>query len=397
MLTSSALGSSSTAPASERVTIGHIGAGNRGSALLDGFLNCGQGQSVAVSDAYRDRREATAARFGGKAYADFHELLARPDIDAVVIATPDHWHVLMAIAAMEAGKHVYVEKPLGICIEHDQLCRRAVGRTGKLFQYGTQQRSMPHCRLGCELVRSGRIGKIHRIEVVAPRGQQGGSTEQAPIPPTLDYNRWIGPAPMVDYTVDRCTASGSYFVYDYSIGFLAGWGAHPLDLMIWGCDADLSGPIVVEGTGEIDRNGLYDSVATWDMKIKLGEVPMSFKSGTGQCDRTRFIGSEGWIEVRRQGWDAEPKSLMTDNMNEDQFTLKRSLRHDQDFLESIKSGEQPISPISEAVRSDIISHLCDIAIRKERKITWDPKREVIVGDDDAAKMLKRPMREPWTL
>lgn len=394
VITSAALGNSEKAPASERVTLGHIGVGTRGGGLLRDFQKCPNSHSVAVSDAYRDRREEAAALIQGRGYADFRELLDRPDIDAVVIATPDHWHVPMAMAALRAGKHVYVEKPLGLTIEQDLACRALVRQTGKIFQYGTQQRSMPHCRIGCELVRGGYIGKVHTIEVVAPTGGEGGSTEKAPIPPNLDYEAWIGPAPMVDYTVDRCKTPGTYFIYDYSIGYLAGWGAHPLDIMIWGCDADLSGLITVEGTGRIAK-GLYDTVFKWDMLIRLGDVKLTFKDGPG--DSTRFIGSEGWVEVRRNGFDAEPKSLLKISFPEGKGKLKSSLRHDQDFIKAVKSGKPAISPCDEAVRSDVISHLCDIAIRTGRKITWDPKNEKILGDPAAERMLTRPLRAPWKL
>ena len=187
----------------------------------------------------------------GKAYDDFRELLARSDIDAVVVATPDHWHVPIAIAAARAKKDAYVEKPLGLTIEQDLACQKVFAGNGRVFQYGTQQRSMSHCRFGCELVRSGRIGKVHAIEVIAPDGSAGGSTQEIPVPATLNYDLWLGPAPVKPYTADRCKNPGHFFIHDYSIGYLAGWGAHPLDIMIWGSDADQSGPITVEGTGVI--------------------------------------------------------------------------------------------------------------------------------------------------
>lgn len=396
MITSSALGDDNKAPASERVNIGHIGIGDRGRPLLDGFLNCPAAQSVAICDAYRDRREQAVSLCGGKGYADFRELLERPDIDAVVVATPDHWHVPMTIAALRAGKHVYVEKPLGLSIEQDLVCRAVARKAGKVVQYGTQQRSMPHCRTGCELVRGGHIGKVESIKVVAPTGAQGGSTEKAPVPATLDYDAWLGPAPMKDYTVDRCVAPGSYHIYDYSIGFVAGWGAHPLDIMIWGCDADLSGPIIVEGTGQIGKGGLYDTVFKWNMRIRLGDVKLEFVDGP--YDSTRFVGTEGWVDVRRGGLEAKPASLLDIKFGEKQGKLQVSFRHDQNFVESIKSGKPAISPVDEAVRSDIISHLCDIAIRTGRRITWDPaKEEITEGGAEAKRMLKRSMRSPWTL
>jgi predicted dehydrogenase len=359
--------------------------------LLRGFLGCQGVQSVAAADAYKSRRDAAASLIKGKAYADFRELLARDDIDAVVVATPDHWHVPMAIAAAQSGKDAYVEKPLGVTIEEDLACRKAFEENERIFQYGTQQRSMNHCRFGCELVRSGYIGDVQKIEVIAPNGGAGGSTKEIPVPEDLDFNMWCGPAPLSKYTADRCKPPGSYWIYDYSIGYLGGWGAHPLDIMTWGSDADISGPIVLEGTGIIPTEGLYDTVYNWDVKGTLGKVDFTFKPGG---DSTKFIGPEGWIQVRRGGIDANPKSLLDTKIDPEKAKLLTSPRQDQNFIDSIKSRKAAVSPIDHAVRSDIISLLSDIAVRTGRRITWDPQQEVIVGDEEAAKMAQmRPARE----
>ena len=395
VIPSTALGNQETPPPSERVVLGHIGVGNRGRSLLRGFMNCRGAQSVAASDAYKSRRDACAEMIRGKAYADFRDLLAREDVDAVVIATQDHWHVPMAIAAAKAGKDAYVEKPLGISVEQNLLCRKTFRDKGRIFQYGTQQRSMPHCRFGCELVRSGRIGKVHTIEVIAPDGGAGGSTDEIPVPPDLDYDIWIGPAPTAPYTASRCNPPGTYWIYDYSIGYLAGWGAHPLDIMVWGSHADLAGPMEFEATGQIPAEGLYDTVFHWDAKVKMGDgVTMTFKPGG---DSTKFIGPDGWVQIRRGGIDAEPKSLLESKIGPGDVHLLESPRHDQNFVDAVKSRQDPVSTIEHAVRSDVITHICDVAVRTGRKITWDPKQEIIVGDAEASKRLHRPMRAPWTL
>jgi hypothetical protein len=279
VITSTALGNADTPPASDRVTLGHIGVGNRGRSLLRGFLNCKGVQSVAAADAYEARRKTAALQMKGKEYADFRELLAQDDIDAVVVATPDHWHVPIANAAARAGKDAYVEKPLGVTIEEDLLCRKTFQENGRIFQYGTQQRSMNHCHFGCELVRSGAIGEVSRIEVIAPNGGSGGSTQAIPVPGGFDYEMWVGPAPFKPYTADRCKPPGTYWIFDYSIGYLGGWGAHPLDIMVWGSDADISGPIVLEGTGVIPEEGLYDTVYNWNIKGTLGKVDFTFTPG----------------------------------------------------------------------------------------------------------------------
>jgi len=393
VITSTALGAPGKPPASERVTVGHIGVGGRGNIYE--FLRCKGSQSLAVADPYKDRREAHAKLCGGKAYDDFRELLARRDIDAVVVATPDHWHVPIAIAAARAKKDAYVEKPLGISVQQDLACRKVFQEHDRVFQYGTQQRSSDHCRLGCELIRSGRIGKITRLEVVAPNGGQGGSTKEIPVPANLDYDMWLGPAPKAPFTADRCVPPGTYWVYDYSIGYLAGWGAHPLDILVWGCDNDLTGPMTFDGTGEIPTAGLYNTVFNWDVRIEMaGGVAMTFKPGG---DSTKFIGTEGWIRISRAGWDAEPKSLMTSALGPNDVHLIRSQSQSQNFIDAVKARRGAVSPLADAVRSDIISHMCDIAIRVRRKITWDPRTERIVGDDEATWLLSRPMREPWTI
>ncbi len=395
LVSARALGLEQAATASERVLTGHIGVGGRGSDLLRGFLTNPTAQPIAVADAYHDRRDAMASAICGKTYADFRELLANDEIDAVVIATPDHWHVPIALMAAKAGKHAYVEKPLGLTIEQDLICRDVFQQKGLVFQYGTQQRSSEHCRFGCELVRSGKIGELKRIEVIAPDGGSGGVTESAEPPPNLDYDMWIGPAPMKPYTPSRCVTPGTYWIYDYSIGFLAGWGAHPLDIMIWGCDADLAGPMTFKGTGEIPKEGLYDTVIHWDVTVQLAHgIEMTFKPGS---DSTKFIGTEGWVDVRRSGISAEPKSLLDIKLGPDDVHLPVSRRHDVNFTESIKAGKEAISPVGDAARSDIISQMCDIAIRLGREITWDPKKEEILNDAEASAMMRRPMRAPWRL
>lgn len=395
VITTAALGNAQQAPASERVTLGHIGTGGQGGFLFRMFQACKGCQSVAVADAYSDRREAYARMCNGKAYRDFRDLLARKDIDAVVVATPDHWHVPIALAAARAGKDTYVEKPLGVTVEECLTARRVFAETRRVFQYGTQQRSSAHCRFGCELVRSGRIGKVHTLEVVAPDGGSGGSTQVVPVPPNLDYEMWCGPSPVRPYTPDRCKPPGTYWIYDYSIGYLGGWGAHPLDIMVWGCDADIAGPMTIEGTGIIPTEGLYDTVYHWDMKIEMaGGVKMTFKPGG---DSTKFIGTEGWVRIWRGGIDAEPKSLLTSKIGPNDVHLVESNNHYQNFIDAVKSRKSPVSTLEDAVRSDLISQLCNIAVRVKRKITWDPKQGTIVGDAEAARLMHRDMRAPWSL
>jgi hypothetical protein len=411
VITSAALGAGGTPPPSRRVAFGHIGVGGRGGGLLGGgFLPQPDVQVVAVCDAFGRRRERWAeivnaeyARRTGDdssrdcvAYSDFRDLLVRDDVDAVVIATQDGWHVPIALAATRAGKDVYVEKPLGLSVEQDCRLREEVRRYGRIFQYGTQQRSQPHCRFGCELIRNGRIGRIQSIEVVAPAGHPGGSTEPVPPPDDLDYEMWLGPAPFSPYTADRCTPEGCYFVYDNSIGYVAGWGAHPLDILDWAYGSDAMMPVEYEGTGVIPTEGLFDAVATWDVLCRYPDgVPLRFTGGP--INLTKFVGSDGWVAISREGLDAEPRRLLHSAIGPDEVHLIESVDHCRDFIEAIKTRTDAVSPIESAVRSDTISHLCDIAIRTGRKVRWDPARETLPGDETARRMLSRPLRSPWRL
>ena len=212
---------------------------------------------------------------------------------------------------------------------------------------------------------------------------------------------WCGPAPSRTYTADLCKTPGTYWVYDYSIGYLGGWGAHPLDIMVWGSDADLTGPVVVEGTGAIPTEGLYDTVYNWDMKIKLGQVDLVFRPG---ADRTRFIGTDGWIQVARGAQHNaasdpafDPKVLLEPLVPEPE-SLQVSTNHSANFIDAVKTRKTPVSNIADAVRSDILSLLCDIAVRTGEKITWDPVKRALLNPSQRAKaMFSRPIRGPWTL
>lgn len=398
---------------SKRVNVGHIGVGGQGTGLLNGFLGCAQGQSVATCDPIKDRREAAAKRVeqryaadrdrsgykGCRAYNDFRELLVRDDIDAVVVATPDHWHVPAAIAAVRAGKDVYVEKPLGISMEHNKAMRETVHLHGAVFQYGTQQRSFSqHCGFACELVRNGYIGDIKAVHVIAPNGQRGGVAKPEPVAEGVDYDLWLGPAPVTPFCRDRCLGGGSgkgvYHIYDYAIGFIAGWGAHPLDIAHWGYPHI---PVEYEGTGVIPTDGLFDTVMDWDVRGRYASgAEFTLKPGS---DLTTFVGTKGWIAVGRgrQTLAAEPASLLDVKIKPDEIHLLQENNHYGDFLNCVLTRRTPASNIDSAVQSDFISHLGDICIRTGRKIKWDPKRETIVGDDSAARMMRRALRAPWTL
>jgi predicted dehydrogenase len=404
LVPSSVLGA---AAPSKRVALGHIAVGGQGRGLMDGFLGLSQSRSVAVCDPIQERRDAAAKRVeehyaaatgqgayrGCRAYRDFRELLARDDLDAVVIASPDHWHVPLAIAAVRAGKDVYVEKPLGLCIEYNQALRAAVHLQGAVFQYGTQQRSFnQHCGFACELVRNGYLGELKAVHVLAPNGSTGGKAVPQPVPAGLDYDLWLGPAPVTPFTEDRVFGTGRWFVYDYAIGFIAGWGAHPLDVAHWGYPHI---PVEYTGTGRIPTDGLFDTVVDWDVRGRYASgVEFTLKTGG---DKTTFVGTEGWVAASRGGISAEPESLLEIKLKAGDVHLLQDNHHYRDFVECVLTRRTPVSDINSAVQSDFMSHLGDIAIRTGRTIRWDPAHEAILGDDAAARMTRRTLRAPWGL
>jgi predicted dehydrogenase len=390
VITSTALGAPGIEPASERVTVGKIGCGGRGSAIA-----AVGGQIVAVCDAWKDRRERWASKAGCKAYADFRDLLARDDVDAVCVASTDCWHVHHTVAAAKAGKDVYCEKPLGVSIREGQICRDAIRRYDRVFQYGTQQRSTAHCRFGCELVRSGYIGEVKEILVIAPDSSPGNTGAPQPVPDGLDYEMWLGPAPWRPYCGQAAGGEAWWHDYDYAIGFIAGWGAHPLDILQWGYDTHKTGKWEVEGTGTTPYQGRNNVVMKWDVNIKFENgASMKFVPGPNY---TQFTGTEGWVGISRGGIKADPPSLLDVKLKPDDVHLMESKDHGGNFAESVKNRHDAVSNIDDAVHSDIISHVSEIAVRSGRKIVWDPVNEKFVGDDEASRRLTRAWREPWVM
>ncbi len=423
VISSSALGKAGTVAPSERITLGHIGVGGQGGRLLEAFVHQKQAQSLAVCDPVTERRDRWAKYVsyfssqksnGGKtgscvAYNDFRELLAREDIDAVVIATPCHWHIPIAIAAAKAGKDMYSEKPLGLTLEQDQTLRAVVNRYGTVFQYGTQQRSDSGFRFACELVRNGRIGKLHTIYVWCFGAEAGGSLTPEPIPEGFDYDLWLGPAPSAPFNTDRCFNRGKNWISDYALGFVAGWGAHPLDIAQWGNNTDDSGPVEYEGTATFPNTGLYDTAINWDVrctyangvKMRFMSLPLAQpvieKYGKFTDHGTMFIGSDGWLNVDRNKLQASSPDILKSGIEPAEIHLYNSTSHQKNFLDCVKNRSKTICPIDQAVRTDTISQLIDIAIRTGKKLKWDPKKEAIVDDDGRSRMLSRAMRSPWHL
>jgi len=416
VVSASALGNTGGVAASERITVGCIGVGPQGSGVMGNFLKQKDAQVVAVCDvkshvlkAAQDRVNKHYDGTGCAAYKDFRQLLARADIDAVLVATPDHWHVLAALAAVRAGKDVYLEKPMGLSLAQDQALRTAVHRHGRAFQFGTQQRSSRNFRFACELALNGRLGKLHTINVWSPGSSQGGDPTPVPVPEWLDYEMWLGPAPYTPYTKDRCSNKLWWFISDYALGFIAGWGVHPLDIALWGGGEKVACPVEIAGKGVWPTQGVCDTAMNWNVVCKYDSgVTMNFtgdpfpeewkkRYGRTTSHGTAFEGTEGWVHVDRSGINAHPKELLTTQLGPNDIHLYKSSNHVRNLLDCVKSRAETICPIDAAVQADIICHISDIAIRLEQKLRWDPKTERFVNNDAANRRLSRTMRSPWTL
>ncbi len=416
LISSSALGKAGSTAASERITIGCIGVGPQGTADMRGFLGQKDAQVVAVCDVksnvLQQKQDLVNQHYQSKscqAYKDFRELVARDDIDACLVATCDHWHVLTSLAAVRSGKDVYMEKPMGLSLQEDQAMRKAVQRYGRIFQFGTQQRSSRNFRFACELVRNERIGKLHTINVWSPGSSQGGDPTPTPVPHWLDYNMWLGPAPKKPYTKDRCSNKLWWFISDYAIGFIAGWGIHPVDIALWGAADKLQGPWEIEGSGTFPTKGVCDTAMNWDVSLKFGSgvnvrftgdpFPQEWKTRYGRTTShgTAFEGSQGWVHVDRSGINAHPKSLLEAKWGPKDIQLYKSAHHQRNFLDCIKSRKPAICPVDQAVQADLVCMISDVAIRLKRKLKWDPKLETFINDAQANQRLTRAMRAPWHL
>lgn len=414
---------------SNRVNLAAVGVGGRGASNCQHrFLPLPDVRFVAAVDCRKSRREKFASlantHYKGevcKPYGDFRDVLARSDVDGLVISTPDHWHVPLAYYAAKSRKDMYVEKPLGVAMAWAWKLREAVTANRVVFQYGTQQRGDGRqFRRACELVRNGYIGEIQRLDVWAPDMSSQfkaatvppyGSTKTIEVPEDLDYEMWIGPAPMKPYTADRTTCFGAYHIYDYALGFIAGWGAHPLDIAQWGLNTDDTGPVLYEGSGTIPPQGsLWDSVESWDIHCQYASgVKMHFMGErvaqpvvkayhpSWNSHGTTFFGTKGWISVNRQALYASDKALQKLEVKPDELHLPATESQARNFVDCIKSRKPTINSLESAIRSDTISHLSDVCIRLKRPIIWDPQREQIVNDAEATKLLNRPLREPWKL
>jgi predicted dehydrogenase len=390
---------------SERVTIGMIGTGSHGVAMnLRNFLPQPDAQVVAVCDVVRkrmeDARDMVNQKYGNTdcaIYGDFRAILARRDIDAVMISTPDHWHVPISLMAMRAGKDVICEKPT-LTIEEGRVQSDAVRRFGKIFQTSTEDRSLYQYHRIAEIVRNGRIGKLQRIEVGLPTGDRGaGDPTPQPVPNDFDYEMWLGPAPWAPYCEARCHWNFRW-IFDYSGGILTDWGAHLLDTAQWGNDTERTGPISVEGTGKRLEKGLYDTFYDFELRYRYANGVEMTVDDRGV--KIRFTGTDGWVECI--GWrgplSASSKEILDTPIGSAELKLYTCAGGEhRNFLDCVKTRLDPYFPAEIGHRCATVMHMGNIAMLLGRKLRWDPVKEEFLNDETANRMRSRAMREPWSL
>jgi predicted dehydrogenase len=382
---------------SERIRVGFIGVGAQGGGNLGAHLK----NTIAVCDVDTERLAKAKDRVekaSGKtcaAFGDYRKLLDMKDIDAVVISTPDHWHALPTIHACDAGKDVYTEKPLSLTVAEGRAMVNAARRNKRIVQTGSMQRSSKEFRTACELVRNGKIGKVHTVRVGLPGVNfKGPAVADSAPPPELDYEMWLGPAPLKPYNKLHIHYNFRFF-WDYSGGQMTNWGAHHLDIAQWGLGMDDSGPVTVEGTGRFHKDKWYEVPQTFEVYTYANGVKIL--CGSSEKGGTTFEGDKGTIHVNRGKLESTPADILKTTLGETDTRLYVSNSHHGNWLDCIKSRKLPICDVEIGHRSATVCHLGMIAVRTGRKFTWDPVKETIVGDSEAAAMLSRPYRAPWKL
>ncbi len=390
-------------PPSEKVRVASIGVGNQGGPgnNLKGFVK----NVVAVCDIDANYLAAAAAFVekagtAPKTYSDYRKLLESKDVDAVVITTPDHWHALMTVHACQAGKDVYCEKPLTLTIAEGKAMIAAARKGKRIVQTGSQQRSDSRFRQSCELVRNGAIGKVHTVKVGLP-GPNWVDRAKVPVPDsdppaTLDFDTWIGPAPLVKYNKNKVHYLFRFF-WDYSGGQQTNFGAHHLDIAQWGLGMDESGPTTIEGTATFNKNKWFETPETAKITYTYAngvKILCSLGAG-GHPGGATFEGEKGTLFVDRGKIVASDPEIL--KFTGGDVKLYVSNNHHQNWLECIKTRKLPIADVAIGHRSATVCHLGNIALRTGKTITWDPAKEEIVGDAEAAKFTTKEYRKPYTL
>lgn len=394
-------GAGFTAP-SDHINLGYIGTGKQAQGLLQGIGAVANTQVMAVCDV--DRKKL--AQFAGAAtelnkqrsahavdsYADYRELLARKDIDAVVVATPDHWHALNVVDAAKSGKDIYCEKPLALSIDEGRAMVDAVKKYKRVLQTGSMQRSQYNFRQAAQLVRNGYIGEITEINVSVGEPVKQCDLPSMPIPEYLDWNMWVGPSlyrgyhPILSPPIEDDAWAWWRGYRDFGGGYITDWGAHMFDIVQWALDMDHSGPVSFVPPEDPEAlEGLYYTYANG---VRVNHKPW------GDTNAIQFIGTEGKIEVAREFLRTDPVGLAEQKARPSDKQLYHSDNHYQDWIDAIKKRSKPICDVEIGHRTSSVCNAINIAYELQRPLKWNPKKEVF--DDRNANMLKdRPYRKGW--
>ncbi len=393
--------------ANDRPLVGLIGAGGRGTAIAQEAAVFGD--IVAVCDVDSRQAEAAQAALGGKPdiCSDYRQVLDRPDIDVVLNGTPDHWHTIINVAACRAGKDLYAEKPLTLTIDEGKILCRVVEETGRVVQVGTQQRSERCFQTAVELVRNGRIGKLQEVTVTLPFfSTAGGPFPAQAVPPELNWDMYQGQAPAHDYCFERTHwgphQGGWRWWYEYAGGIITDWGNHHMDIAHWGMDLELSGPLTIQGTATFPNAGRPDCYSTPDrFEIHMtypGDIHLLYEGVADARNGIMFAGDAGRIFVNRGGVNGKPAEELAQNpLPDDAWRVPPSDNHMANFFHCVQTREQPVSPVAIQHRTVSACHLANLAVRFQRKLTWDPQTQQIVGDEEANSWQRRPQREPYVI
>jgi len=414
--------------ANERINIAMIGCGGRGNFVARGLIEKGACltclcdlQAEKLEKSWKFLSEVQTAK--PRLVKDMKEVFDAKDVDAVVIATPDHWHAQPVIEAVLAGKDIYVQKPLTMTVVEGRAVSDVIREKGRAFQIGSQQRSEAQFRMACELVRNGRIGKLHTVKVGLPTDPSGGKTQEMPVPSNLNYDAWLGCTPLAPYTEDRVHSQnpdpkkrygdrpGWLRIDSYCLGMITGWGAHHVDIGHWGMDTELTGPISIEGKAEFPTTGLWNVHGPYHIESKYANgvtmiIDNKFTTGV------RFEGTDGWIFVSRGSGkvtasdpasgkkiplDASNPDIIKTPLGEKDIRLHVSEKgdHHMDWIKSIKTRKPAATSPEQAHRSCTACIVGWISMKLGRKLAWDPEKEKFVNDDQANAMLSRPQRAPY--
>jgi myo-inositol 2-dehydrogenase / D-chiro-inositol 1-dehydrogenase len=386
----------------DRPTLAAIGVANKG--LPDAIEAAKHADIVAICDVDRGHAENAQNKLNSKAelYEDYRRVLDRKDVDAVLVVTPDHWHTKIAIDAMRAGKDLYLEKPMTLTVDEGKQLRKVVKETGRVMQIGSQQRSDERFRTACELVRNGRLGKIQEVTVGIVAGRPGGPFENKPVPTGLNWEMWLGQAPLVEFCPERCHYTFRFW-FEYSGGQMTNWGAHHMDIAHWGLDMDNAGPVSVQGHAELPqlKNGYnvptsctVDYLYPNDVKLQI--VTSGAGGGNGASGGVTFKGDKGEIHVDRRSLTGAPADELKENpFPADAIRLYKSDNHMANFFDCLKSRKQPVSAVESQHRTCTACHIGNISMRLGRKLNWDSQKEEFVGDSEANAMLRREQRKGY--